>query len=66
MRKTGKIQERWLWQLDPMMVLVVEGIDVVNIDLIHRRGRKFLLITCQSYFTILDKEKEERKSDLTK
>ena len=75
---TRKARELKLWRPDPRRSRVVEGLGVVEVDLSRemdlscemdlsrRRGRKILLITCQSYFTILDEEKEERTSDLTK
>ena len=63
--EAGKIQEQRPWRPDPMMGSVVEDGYVVDICPSRRRGRKILLITCQSYFTILDEENEERrKSDL--
>ena len=46
---------------------VVKGVGVVEVDPSRemdpsrRRGREILLITCQSYFAILDEEKEERR-----
>ena len=44
-----------------MMGAGVEGVDVVKYDPSRRRGRKIVLITCQSYVAIAEEERKERK-----